>query len=152
MEPRALHILVKHSTTELQLFKWNCQKPHITLVPMSEYFKILFQNQNANEVISGSKCMNSFSLLSICLFPWLSKTGLTFRLHFIPGSSEWLPHCSRGRLLLLYYSLWEQSSLWCAENCCLVAGIFTSAWVLLYRAKLKITPQLEVIHLRIWYF
>lgn len=99
MEPRALHILVKHSTTELQLFKWNCQKPHITLVPMSEYFKILFQNQNANEVISGSKCMNSFSLLSICLFPWLSKTGPTFRLHFIPGSSEWLPHCSRGQVI-----------------------------------------------------
>lgn len=59
------------------------------------------------------------------------------------------PTVLRNRLLLLHFSLCEQSFLQSAENSCLADGIFTSAWVLLQSVKLKITSQLEVIGLRI---
>lgn len=77
---------------------------------------------------------------------------MTVSLYFITGFYKWFPHCSKDRLFLLHYSLWEQSFLQFAENCCLVDDIFTSAWVLLHSAKPKITSQLNVIGLRIWYF
>lgn len=100
---------------------------------------------------SRFKHMHFFFFFIIHLHFWLSKIQLILTL-FYSRLREWLTHCSRSRLFFLYYSLWEQSFPQSAENCCLVGGIFTSAWLLLRSAKLKIAPQHEVIGLRIWYF
>ena len=80
---------------------------------------------------------------------WLTKIQLILTLYFISGSKNGFLTILRSSLLPLHYSLWEQSFMQSAENCYLVDGIFTSAWVLLHSATLKITPQLEVIGVRI---
>lgn len=120
-----------------------------------KFKKQCFQNQNANKLIFYIQVHNFFLIFKFIIrlhffgfqrFIWFSGSI------FFQAVMNGFPTLLGSRLLLLQYSLWEQSFLQSAENYCLVGGIFTSAWVLLYRAKLKITPQLEVLGLRIWYF